>query len=183
MTPTQVLAAIQALATATAEMFKWLQTPQGQQVVEQSLKDRQKWDEFWQQVGNALHDLFTGKMFAWAEAVGAPSCTLLPHVCRPLREDRILFFGTEQWRAFLASSRFVPWNIMIKEHAPLGRKTAFRGFREDTPFAALQTVLHIDPYYGFFIEALVVPAPRPHRQKNQTDQPLPHPKAFGSSGH
>jgi len=42
---------------------------------------------------------------------------------------------------------------MIKEHAPLGRKTAFRGFREDTPFAALQTVLHIDPYYGFFIEA------------------------------
>jgi len=63
MTPTQVLAAIQALATATAEIFKWLQTPQGQQVVEQSLKDRQKWDEFWQQVGSALHDLFTGKMF------------------------------------------------------------------------------------------------------------------------
>ena len=63
MTPAQILATVQTVAAALTEIFRWLQTPQGQQVVEQSLKDRQKWDEFWQQVGSALHDLFTGKMF------------------------------------------------------------------------------------------------------------------------
>jgi len=63
MTPAQILATVQAVATALAEIFRWLQTPQGQQVVEQSLRDRQKWDEFWAQMAGGLQKLFSGELF------------------------------------------------------------------------------------------------------------------------
>jgi len=63
VTPAQILATVQTVAAALTEIFRWLQTPQGQQVVEQSLKDRQKWDEFWAQIAKGTQKLFTGELF------------------------------------------------------------------------------------------------------------------------
>ena len=63
MTPAQILAAVQACATAISEVFRWLQTPQGQAVVSKSLEDRENWDKFWASVADGVAGLFTGRIF------------------------------------------------------------------------------------------------------------------------
>jgi len=57
VTPDQILATVQAVATAVGEIFRWLQTPEGREVVRQSLEDRQKWDRFWADVAAGVQRL------------------------------------------------------------------------------------------------------------------------------
>lgn len=58
MTPDQIV----TLATAACEAIKaacqFAATPQGQALIEQSLKDRAKWDQFWKDIGDGLGGWF-----------------------------------------------------------------------------------------------------------------------------
>ena len=58
MTPETILATVQAVAAAVTEIFRWLQTPEGQRVVQKSLEDREAWDRFWQDVARGIQTLF-----------------------------------------------------------------------------------------------------------------------------
>lgn len=62
MTPEAILAAITAVATATAEACKLAQTEQGQALIAQSLKDRAAFERDVAAVRDWLGKLFTGKL-------------------------------------------------------------------------------------------------------------------------
>ena len=47
MTPSIVLATIQAICLMITELLKFYQTEQGKKVIEQMLADRQNWDAGW----------------------------------------------------------------------------------------------------------------------------------------
>jgi len=49
---------------AAKELFKFLQTKQGQELIAQSLKDREEWDRFWSEAGGGLAKFFSGKLFS-----------------------------------------------------------------------------------------------------------------------
>ena len=63
MNPETVLVTIRACAEAVSATMKWLESPQGQKVVEKSLADRAAWERFWSDAERSIQGLFSGKMF------------------------------------------------------------------------------------------------------------------------
>lgn len=63
MTPEAIIAMVTAVANATTEVCKVLQTPGGQAQLQQISKDRASWDAFWKPVGDGIKAFFTGELF------------------------------------------------------------------------------------------------------------------------
>ena len=62
-TPLQIVLMVTAIAQAVSDVCRLAMTPAGQKLIEQSMADRQKWDEFWMPVGSWFKRLFTGDLF------------------------------------------------------------------------------------------------------------------------
>lgn len=62
-TPLQIVLMVTAIAQAVSDVCRLAMTPAGQKLIEQSISDRQKWDEFWMPVGSWFKQLFTGELF------------------------------------------------------------------------------------------------------------------------
>ncbi|HEU0142928.1 MAG TPA: hypothetical protein VFQ79_24625 [Bryobacteraceae bacterium] len=62
-TPSEVLAAITAVANAAAAAFTWMQTAEGRKVVNRALEDRAAWDAFWRRAGDAFIRFMKGEYF------------------------------------------------------------------------------------------------------------------------
>jgi hypothetical protein len=58
MTPETVPATIQAVASATREMFAFLQTPEGQEILKKSREDRAAFDKWFHDAGAWLTSTF-----------------------------------------------------------------------------------------------------------------------------
>lgn len=62
-TPSEVLAAVTAVANAATAAFTWMQTDEGRKVVNRALEDRSAWDAFWKRAGEALVRFLKGEYF------------------------------------------------------------------------------------------------------------------------
>jgi len=87
---------------------------------------------------------FAAVFDGYHRAYNCPPCEILE-----VREDRILFRGV--WGPWL-NRHCEPWNAMISEHEPYGRKTAVVGWRDRYPFCSAQFILHQDPKLGSYYE-------------------------------
>ena len=62
-TPLQIVLMVTAIANAISDACKLACTPGGQKMLERMDADRQKWDEFWMDVGKETKRFFTGDLF------------------------------------------------------------------------------------------------------------------------
>lgn len=62
MTPETILTTIRAVAEATTELFRYLQTPAGQKSLEKALENQEKAEQFLRSAGNWFETLLTGKL-------------------------------------------------------------------------------------------------------------------------
>ena len=62
MTPETIFVTVQALALAITEIFRWLQTPEGRDVVRKSLEDREAAERFLRDLGHGIKALLEGKL-------------------------------------------------------------------------------------------------------------------------
>lgn len=62
-TPSEILAAVTAVAGAASRYFEWLMTPEGKAFSQKAMADRNAWDKFWSDAANAIGKLFRGELF------------------------------------------------------------------------------------------------------------------------
>lgn len=62
MDPLIIISTVKAVADATAEIFKFLQTPQGQRSIEKSMADRIAFEAYIRDVGKWFEKLFKGAL-------------------------------------------------------------------------------------------------------------------------